>query len=221
MRLFNAGFVDRVMTTAKMDDNTPIEGKLLSRSIESAQSQIEGQNFEIRKNVLKYDDVLNRQRQVVYEERRLVLKGQDLEEQVRHFLSDVVGGYVDSESREGYAEGWDLDRLWSALKGLYPVGVTPDQVEAAAGGRMALTNESLREELLSDVHHAYDAREASLGPEVTRELERRVVLSVLTASGASTFMRWTTSRRASACARWLSATRSLSTNGRAISSLRR
>ena len=179
MRLFNAGFVDRVMTTAKMDDNTPIEGKLLSRSIESAQSQIEGQNFEIRKNVLKYDDVLNRQRQVVYEERRLVLKGQDLEEQVRHFLSDVVGGYVDSESREGYAEAWDLDRLWSALKGLYPVGVTPDQVEAAAGGRMALTNESLREELLSDVHHAYDAREASLGPEVTRELERRVVLSVL------------------------------------------
>ncbi len=179
MRLFNAGFVDRVMTTAKMDDATPIEGKLLSRSIESAQSQIEGQNFEIRKNVLKYDDVLNRQRQVVYEERRRVLEGEDLEEQVRVFLSDVVSGYVDAECGEGFAEGWDLDRLWAALKGLYPVGVTQEQVEAAGGGRMGLTADALREELLSDIHHAYDAREAALGEEVTRELERRVVLSVL------------------------------------------
>ena len=91
MRLFNAGFVERVMATAKIDEDTPIEGKMLSRSIESAQSQLEGQNYEIRKNVLKYDDVLNRQRKVVYAERRRVLEGEDLEKQVRYFITDVVG----------------------------------------------------------------------------------------------------------------------------------
>ncbi len=179
MRLFNAGFVDRVMTSARMDDDTPIEGKLLTRSIESAQSQIEGQNFEIRKNVLKYDDVLNRQRQVVYEERRRVLEGEDLAEQVRHFITDVVSGYVDAETAEGYAEDWDLERLWAALRALYPVSLTPEQVLDAAGGVAGLTPELLREEVTSDVHHAYDAREAELGEQVTRELERRVILSVL------------------------------------------
>ena len=179
MRLFNAGFVDRVMTSARMDDDTPIEGKLLTRSIESAQSQIEGQNFEIRKNVLKYDDVLNRQRNVVYEERRTVLEGENLEVQVRHFINDVVTGYVDAETSQGYAEDWDLDRLWTALRSLYPVGITQEQVIEAAGGPEGLTPELLREEITSDVHHAYDRREEALGPEVIRELERRVVLSVL------------------------------------------
>jgi preprotein translocase subunit SecA len=179
MRLFNAGFVDRVMTSARMDDDTPIEGKLLTRSIESAQSQIEGQNFEIRKNVLKYDDVLNRQRNVVYEERRTVLEGENLEVQVRHFINDVVTGYVDAETSQGYAEDWDLDRLWTALKSLYPVGITPEQVIEAAGGPGGLSPELLREEITSDVHHAYDRREETLGSEVMRELERRVVLSVL------------------------------------------
>ena len=180
MRLFNAGFVDRVMTSTGMDDETPIEGKLLSRSIESAQSQLEGQNYEIRKNVLKYDDVLNRQREVVYEERRRVLEGEDLEDQVRGFMTDVVEGYVVSETAEGFAEDWDLDRLFAALKALYPVGVTPEQLEDAVGGtRAGLTTEALREELVSDVHHAYDTREATLGEGVTRELERRVILSVL------------------------------------------
>ncbi len=179
MRLFNAGFVDRVMTSAKMDDEVPIEGKLLTRSIESAQSQIEGQNYEIRKNVLKYDDVLNRQRHVVYDERRRVLEGEDLAEQVRHFITDVVSGYVDAETAEGFAEDWDLERLWAALRSLYPVSITPGQVVEAAGGVGGLTPELLVEEVTSDVHHAYDAREAELGEQVVRELERRVILSVL------------------------------------------
>jgi preprotein translocase subunit SecA len=179
MRLFNAGLVDRVMTTAKLEDDQPIESKLVSRSIQSAQSQVEAQNFEIRKNVLKYDDVLNRQRTVIYDERRRVLQGEDLHEQLRLFVSDVIDGYVDAETAEGFAEDWNLDRLWQALRPLYPVSVTPEQVEAAAGGRSALTSELLREEILSDAHHAYDAREEKLGSVVMREVERRVMLSVL------------------------------------------
>ena len=179
MRLFNAAMVDRFMTTAKMEDEVPIESKMVSRSIQSAQTQVEARNFEIRKNVLKYDDVLNRQREVIYAERRRVLEGEDLHEQIRHFISDVVGGYVTSATANGFSEDWDLDQLWTALKTLYPVSITVDEVEEAAGGRSNVSAEMLREELLSDAHHAYDAREAAFGAEVMREVERRVVLSVL------------------------------------------
>ena len=112
MRLFNSGLVDRFMTGAGIADDIPIESKLVSRSIASAQSQVEGQNFEIRKNVLKYDDVLNRQREVIYGERRRVLEGEDLHEQLRLFLADVVAGYVTGATEEGFVEDWDLDQLW-------------------------------------------------------------------------------------------------------------
>jgi preprotein translocase subunit SecA len=179
MRLFNAGLVDRVMTTSGIGDDTPIESKMVSRSIASAQSQVEGQNFEIRKNVLKYDDVLNRQREVIYAERRRVLEGEDLHEQVRHFIGDVVTGYTQEATAEGFAEDWDLDKLWTALGTLYPVGITVDEVVEEVGDRSAVTADLLLAELTSDAQVAYDRREAGLGEEVTRELERRVVLSVL------------------------------------------
>ena len=179
MRLFNSGMVERVMSTSGMGDDTPIESKMVSRSIASAQAQVEGQNYEIRKNVLKYDDVLNRQRTVIYDERRRVLEGEDLHEQMRFFVNDVIGGYVDSETSAGFAEDWDLERLWTALKALYPVSLTQEQLIDGAGGLSGLTNESLKEELLTDAHQAYDTREELLGSEVMREVERRVMLSVL------------------------------------------
>ncbi|MGB7819085.1 MAG: preprotein translocase subunit SecA [Ornithinibacter sp.] len=179
MRMFNAGLVDRVMTTAKLEDDQPIESKMVTRSIASAQAQVEAQNFEIRKNVLKYDDVLNRQRTVIYEERRRVLEGEDLQDQLRLFVNDVIEGYVEAETAEGFPEDWDLERLWTAIRGLYPVSIEPEQIEEAAGGRSALTSDLLKEEILSDAHHAYDQREEALGEEVMREVERRVMLSVL------------------------------------------
>ncbi|HZY00288.1 MAG TPA: preprotein translocase subunit SecA, partial [Dermatophilaceae bacterium] len=179
MRLFNAAMVDRFMTTAKMEDDVPIESKMVSRSIQSAQTQVEARNAEIRKNVLKYDDVLNRQREVIYGERLRVLQGEDLHEQIRHFMNDVVEGYVNSATSEGFVDDWDLEKLWIALKTLYPVSISIAEVEEAAGGHGDVTAEMLRVELTSDIHHAYDARELALGEEVAREVERRVVLSVL------------------------------------------
>jgi preprotein translocase subunit SecA len=179
MRLFNAAMVDRFMTTAKMEDDVPIESKMVSRSIQSAQTQVEARNFEIRKNVLKYDDVLNRQREVIYGERLRVLQGEDLHEQIRHFINDVVAGYVASATSEGFVDDWDLEKLWTALKALYPVSISIAEVEEAAGAHGNITAEMLRVELTSDAHHAYDARELALGEEVAREVERRVVLSVL------------------------------------------
>ncbi|MEO5743400.1 MAG: preprotein translocase subunit SecA [Terracoccus sp.] len=179
MRLFNSGMVDRFMQTAGMEDDVPIESKMVTNSIQKAQGAVEAQNYEIRKNVLKYDDVMNRQRQVIYDERRAVLKGQDLHDQLRMFVNDVVGSYVDAATAEGFAADWNLEHLWDALRQVYPVSLTIDQVDDWAGGRQLVTAELLREQLMSDAHTAYDDREESLGAETMREVERRVVLSVL------------------------------------------
>ena len=178
MRLFKSDWVDRVLTTLKVPDDVPIENKSVTNSIASAQGQVEAQNFDSRKNVLKYDDVMDRQRKVVYAERRAVLEGADVHEQVRTMIDDVVTGYV-TAATEGFPEEWDLEQLWQALRQLYPVSLRLADVEAAAGGRDGLTREGLIEDLKADAQAAYDAREAQFGSEVMRELERRVLLSVL------------------------------------------
>ncbi|GGL72507.1 protein translocase subunit SecA [Streptomyces fumigatiscleroticus] len=179
MRLFKAQMVERVMSMANVPDDVPIENKMVTRAIASAQSQVETQNFETRKNVLKYDEVLNRQREVIYGERRRVLEGEDLQEQVQHFMDDTIDAYVQAETAEGFPEDWDLDRLWGAFKQLYPVKVTIEELEEAAGDRAGLTAEFISESIKDDIHEQYEAREAQLGSEIMRELERRVVLSVL------------------------------------------
>ncbi|HEX7105606.1 MAG TPA: preprotein translocase subunit SecA [Acidothermaceae bacterium] len=185
MRLFNGAAVERIMDTLNIPDEVPIESKMVTRAIRSAQTQVEQQNFEIRKNVLKYDEVLNKQRTVIYAERRRVLHGDDLHDQVVHMIDDVVRGYITAATAEGYAEEWDLDELWKALKALYPISLSVEDLEAASGGdRAALTSEFLIEEIAADAQTAYERREESLGVKpdgepVLRELERRVVLSVL------------------------------------------
>ncbi|MFP5253193.1 MAG: preprotein translocase subunit SecA [Actinomycetes bacterium] len=178
MRLFKSDWVDWVLTTLKVPDDVPIENKRVTNAIASAQAQVEAQNFDSRKNVLKYDDVMDRQRKVVYAERRAVLEGADVHEQVRGMIDDVVTGYVMSAT-EGFPEEWDLDALWTALKTLYPVSLRREQVEQEAGGRNGLTREQLVEDLKADAQAAYTAREQAFGAEVMRELERRVLLSVL------------------------------------------
>jgi preprotein translocase subunit SecA len=141
---------------------------------------VEQQNFEIRKDVLKYDDVLNRQRKVIYGERREVLEGADLHEQVRQMIDEVVTAYVNGATEEGFPEEWDLDQLWTAFRELYHPSLTIGDVEEEAGGdRAGLSRDFLVEVIKEDAQKAYDHREEDLTPEVMRELERRVVLSVL------------------------------------------
>ncbi len=177
---FNGERVAAIMNMLRLPEDTPIENKMVSRSIQSAQTQVEQQNFEIRKNVLKYDEVLNKQRTVIYDERRRVLEGADLSEQIRPMIDDVVRSYVEGATSSGYAEEWDLDQLWTALRTLYPVSLEIDEaIEQAGGAKANLTRDYLIEELVADAQSAYDQREEDLGAEVMRELERRVVLSVL------------------------------------------
>ncbi|MFI5616966.1 preprotein translocase subunit SecA [Streptomyces sp. NPDC051567] len=179
MRLFKAQMVERVMAMANVPDDVPIENKMVTRAIASAQSQVETQNFETRKNVLKYDEVLNNQREVIYRERRRVLQGEDLQDQVRHMMDDTIDAYIAAETVEGFAEEWDLERLWGAFKQLYPVKATIEELEEAAGDRAGITAEFIAESVKDDIHEQYAEREKSLGSEIMRELERRVVLSVL------------------------------------------
>ena len=116
MRLFNSSLAESMMTRAGFPEDMPLESKIVTRGIQSAQSQVESRNFEIRKNVLKYDDVMSRQRVVIYEQRRRVLEGEDLHEQVKHFRTDVLSAYITGATTEGRPEDWDLDALWTALK---------------------------------------------------------------------------------------------------------
>jgi preprotein translocase subunit SecA len=180
MKMFNSDRVAAIMDRLNIPADVPVENKVVSRAIRSAQTQVESQNFEIRKDVLKYDDVLNRQRQVIYAERRKVLEGADLHEQVRDMINEVVTSYVTGATSDGYPEEWDLEKLWRALKQLYPIRLTVDEaIDEAGGDKSGLTSELLTELLTDDAQDAYDRREEQLTPEVTRELERRVVLSVL------------------------------------------
>src|SRR3984885_12563684 len=137
MRLFNSERVAHFMEWLKTPPDVPVESKVVTRAIRSAQTQVEQQNFEIRKDVLKYDDVLNRQRTVIYAERRKVLEGADLHEQIREMLDEVIAGYVGGETSEGYPEEWDLEKLWRAFRQLYPVTLTIDEVIEEAGGDKA------------------------------------------------------------------------------------
>lgn len=178
MRLFKADWVNWVLQTMKIPDDVPIENKRVTGAIASAQAQVEAQNFDTRKNILKYDDVMSRQREVIYTERREVLEGKDMSEWVRTRISEVTGAYV-AGATEGFPEEWELEQLWTALGTLYPVGLTIEQVEDEAGGREGLSRELLTEQLTEDALAAYSRREDELGSEVVRELERRVVLSVL------------------------------------------
>ena len=179
MRRFNSGMVERFLTAAGIPEDAPIESKMVSNAIRSAQTQVESQNFEMRKNVLKYDDVMNRQRQVVYGERRMVLEGADIKDQVATFVSDTLTAYVSMATSQGYSEDWDLDTLWNALKTIYPISFTIDELVARVGSRAGLDEEFLTVAVIEDCKAAYAKREESLGSEVMRELERKVLLSVL------------------------------------------
>ncbi|TQK19040.1 protein translocase subunit secA [Microbacterium sp. SLBN-154] len=179
MRLFQSGAAEAIMARTNFPDDVAIESGMVSRAIKSAQSQVEARNAEIRKNVLKYDDVLNRQREAIYADRRHILQGDDIADRVQHFIEDAINAVIDDHTSSGHTESWDFDALWTELKTLYPVSVTIDEVVAEAGNKGRITPEVLKRELLSDAKIAYDNREESLGSPAMRELERRVVLQVL------------------------------------------
>ena len=179
MRMFNSARVAAIMDRLNIPADVPVESKVVTRAIRSAQTQVEQQNFEIRKDVLKYDDVLNRQRHVVYDERHRVLEGADLKEQILRMTNEVIVSYVEGATSEGFPEEWDLDKLWRAFRQLFPITLTVDEMEEEADGKANLSSDLIVEVVTENAHEAYEHREEELTPDVMRVLERQVVLSVL------------------------------------------
>lgn len=189
MRMFASGAAQRIMASGAYPDDVPLESKIVTKAIASAQRQVESRNFEIRKNVLKYDDVMTEQREKVYSERRRVLDGEDLEPQIDAFRTRTIETVVASRTGEGRPDEWDLDGLWDDLAHVYPVSLTQEEIIDAVGGRDQLTAERLTAELVEDAAVAYEDTEArmndnpvaraQLGDEPMRTLERRVLLAVV------------------------------------------
>ncbi|MEY4655714.1 MAG: hypothetical protein RL523_1113 [Actinomycetota bacterium] len=179
MRLFNSGAAAALMNRGSIPDDMAIESGVVSKAIASAQSQVEARNAEIRKNVLKYDDVLNRQREAIYSDRRHILAGDDLTGRVDTFLVDVVNDIVNSHIADNAGSDWDLEALWGDLRNIYPIGLTVEEVLTEAGSRSKLTRAWLANEIISDARLAYSTRVNQVGEVPMHELERRVVLSVL------------------------------------------
>src|SRR6188768_822218 len=179
MRMFQSGLAASVMNSNVLPDDMPIESKTLTRGVRSAQAQIEGRNHEIRKNILKYDDVMSDQRLVIFAERRRVLDGEEMRDQVIQFVDDVVGAYVRSATGAGSPDDWDLDALWKDLRTIYPVSLTVDEVVNEAGGLASVTSSFLERELTADARLQYEAVEQRIQPELMRQVERQVLLQVL------------------------------------------
>jgi len=179
MRLFSSGAAGALMNRPGVPDDLAIESKMVSRSIASAQAQVEARNAEVRKNVLKYDDVLNRQREAIYSDRRHILEGDEIADRVDEFLEAAIGEIVRGHISDSAGKDWDLESLWTELRALYPIGLAIDEVLAEAGSRSRLTTAWLTREIVSDARIAYQNRTNQIGEEAMRELERRVVLSVI------------------------------------------
>ena len=179
MRMFQSGLAASVMNSSVLPDDMPIESKTLTRGVRSAQAQIEGRNHEIRKNILKYDDVMSDQRTVIFQERRRVLDGEEMRDQVVQFVDDVVASYVRTATLVGSPDDWDFDALWKDLRTIYPVTLTVDEVVEEEGGLSGVTTEFLIRELTADARVQYEAVEERIEPELMRTVERQVLLQVL------------------------------------------
>ena len=177
--------MENMMNRLNVPDDVPIEAKMVSNAIKGAQSQVENQNFEMRKNVLKYDEVLNEQRKVVYRERQEILGSKDIAGQVRRMVDSTISAYVDGATAEGYVEDWDLDGLWNALDSLYgPTVSAQELIDGDEYGRAGeLTSEQLRQALVDDANAQYDKLEENVasigGEEQMRNLERMVILPII------------------------------------------
>ncbi|KAA9268171.1 preprotein translocase subunit SecA [Corynebacterium amycolatum] len=182
---FNGQRMEALMNTLNVPDDVPIDSKVVSNSIKSVQAQVESQNFEIRKNVLKYDEVMNQQRKVIYAERRRILEGEDLKTQVRDMQDDVVDAYVNGATADGYVEDWDLDELWNALEQLYsPTFTAQELIDGSDFGTPGdLSADELSKALHTDISASYDQLEDAVsaigGDDQMRNIERFTILNVM------------------------------------------
>jgi len=175
VRLFAGDRIHGIMERFKIPDDQPMEASILSRQIEGAQKKVEEQNFVARKNVLKYDDVMNTQRMVIYEQRRKVLNGDDTSEEIRGWIEEVAALNVTMFTEASDPTEWDLEGLVVQMEALYGSDITVEELRE----EVDISRESLIAEFTEDALDAYNDREAGFGPELAREIERFVILQVV------------------------------------------
>lgn len=177
--------MENMMNRLNVPDDVPIEAKMVNNSIKGAQAQVENQNFEMRKNVLKYDEVLNEQRKVIYRERNHILESEDIADNIQAMIDDTISAYIDGATAEGYVEDWDLDTLWHALEALYgPTFTAQELIDGSEYGQPGeLTAEDLKAAVLADAHREYDKLEENVaaigGEQQMRNIERMIILPVI------------------------------------------
>jgi preprotein translocase subunit SecA len=176
VRLFAGDRIHSIMERFKVPDDQPMESGLLSKQIENAQKKVEEQNFVARKNVLKYDDVLNTQREVIYRQRRQVLEGEDLSGEVKDWIREVLERTVDQSAPDEFSNDWDLEGLCAAMQTVYNTDITADELREDLS---EISRETLVEEFLEDALEEYGEREKLWTPEVAREVERYLILEVV------------------------------------------
>jgi preprotein translocase subunit SecA len=174
VRLFAGDRIYKIIDRFKLPDDEPMEASILSKQIENAQKKVEEQNFVSRKNVLKYDDVMNVQRQVIYEQRRRVLEGHDLSEELKGWIDELVEAVVLQHTQSDYVEEWDLDGLFNEMRSLYDVHVEPSEIDVRS-----MPREELIEDFRDDARDAYAKKEEDFGSELMREIERFLMLQVV------------------------------------------
>jgi preprotein translocase subunit SecA len=176
VRLFAGDRIHGIMNRFKIPDDQPMEAGILSKQIENAQKKVEEQNFVARKNVLKYDDVMNTQRMVIYEQRRRVLEGEDLSDDVREWIKEAVEAGVTQSTDSEFAEDWDLEGLVTNMQSLYGTDITADELREEID---VTSRDALVDEFVEDALEAYEEREQALGPEIARDVERFIILQVV------------------------------------------
>ena len=174
MRLFNTQLVAQVMAKG-MEEGQPIEAKSVTKGVRTAQKAVESRNYEIRKNVLKYDDVMNKQRTVIYSERQAVLKGEDIHKDILRFISDTVESYIKGANKGSEKpKDWDWEGLFKALNTVIPTKVDEDEVRKIVGGlKGAKAVEAVRDLIVEDARQQYGEMEETIGETGLRDLERK------------------------------------------------
>jgi preprotein translocase subunit SecA len=175
MRLFASDRIASIMERLKIPDDVPIEAKIVSRAIERAQTQVESMNFEIRKNVLKYDEVMDKQRHIIYDERRQILEGEDFRDEAIELVTSVIESAVaENANPDLHPEEWDWETLFARIREIYPTNVTQDAFDIES-----TTYDDVVEAFVNDGLAVYEQRERDLGIEQMRQIERLVLLNVI------------------------------------------
>ena len=175
MRLFASDRIGGMMERLKIPDDVPIEAKIVSKAIERAQTQVESMNFEIRKNVLKYDEVMDKQRQIVYGERRNILEGADIHDEALELVSDTIeSAFAENANPDVHPEDWDWEQLFTRTREIFPTRLKQEEFDVEA-----VTYDDVLEAFMKDGLDYYNEREQHIGSEQMRGLERLVLLSVI------------------------------------------